>query len=340
MSTLKSPKITVLGVAAGKNTAKYFFLIAAKKLGLKVREFEKIPNMQDGVMKERTVLCITDGKKNLLTLGATTSQTSYLGMKIAVNKTATNTLLRKSGVPTTEQIVIRSEKSLSEALSRFGKFIMKPSNSRAGKGVFSNIQSFQEAKSIYTILKRKYDDIVAERIIGGKEYRVLVVNGSVFAVAEYVPPSVTGNGASTIAALIRSENAKRLTIGDDHLIKVNSALRLNLKDAKLSMRSVLPDGESVVLHKAAPISNGGYAIDATDKIHPTNRRFAEQVATLVNIDIAGIDIITENIDQPLDETGGAVIEINGGPDLDVHFSVHKGKSRNGTEAVLKNYFGL
>lgn len=335
-----SSKTTILGITAQKNTAKYFFLLAAKKFKLIVREFEKIPNIQDGVMKERTILQITDGRKYLLTLGATTSQTSYLGMKIAVNKAATNTLLRKSGIPTTEQIVIRSEKNLFEALSRFGKFIMKPSNSRAGKGIFSNIQSLDEAKAVYATLRKDYDDIVAERIIEGKEYRVLVVNGKVFAVAEYVPPTVIGDGTNTILALIKTENAKRATKDDTHLIKINSALRLNLRDAGLSMRSVLPTGKSVILHKAAPISSGGYAIDATEKIHPKNKLIAEHVATLVNIDIAGIDIITKSIDQPLDETKGAIIEINGGPDLDVHFSVHKGKSRNGTEAVLKNYFGL
>lgn len=337
---MKPSKATLLGIEARRNTPKYFFLLATKKFDLNVREFERLPNMQDGVINERTVLQITNGKKTLLTLDATTSRTSYLGMKIAVNKAATNTLLKKSGIPTTEQIVIRSEKNLSEALARFKKFIMKPSNSRAGRGVYSNIQSFRKAKSAYTILKREYDDIVAERIVEGKEYRVLVIDGKVFAVAEYVSPSVTGDGKNTLLSLIKTENAKRIAGGDTHLIKINSALRLNLKDAGFSMRSILHSGRSVVLHKAAPISNGGYAIDATGKMHPKNRRVVEYAATLLNIDIAGIDIITPDIGRPIETTRGAIIEINGGPDLDIHFSVRKGKSRNGAEAVLKNYFNL
>lgn len=337
---MSTSKTTILGIAARENTQKYFFLLAAKNLGLKVREFGKIPNLQDGVIREKTILEITDGWKTLFTSGATTSNTSYLGMKIAVNKTATNTILRKFDLPTTRQMVICSEEDLVIALSKFGKIIMKPSTSRAGKGVFSNINTLHEAKSVYATLKKDYNDIVAEGIVEGKEYRILVVNGKVFAVAEYVPPSVTGDGKHTIFSLIQAENSKRKSAGDTNLIKVNQALRLNLRDARLAPKSILPLGEVVILHKAAPISSGGYTVDATERIHPENKLIAERAATLMNIDIAGIDIITPDIAQPIKQTKGAIIEINGGPDLDVHFSVREGMPRNGAEEVLRNHFRL
>ena len=337
---MASSKITLLGVTSIKNTQKYYFLLAAKKLGLAVKELAKLPRMQDGILRERVVMQITDGKKFLLTLGATTSQTSYLGMKIAVNKVATNILLKKSGLPTTQQIDIHSENDLAIALARFGKIIIKPANSRAGKGVFSNIRSFRKAQAIYKNLKKRYSIIVAEKIIEGNEYRALVINGRVFAVAQYVPPVVTGDGKHSIRFLIDKENAKRLAAGNNHLITINTALRLNLKDSQLTTSSVLLKGRRVILHKAAPISNGGLTIDATKKIHPKNKLVAEHAAKLMNLDIAGIDIITPRIEEPMKSAGGAIIEINGGPDFDVHFSVHKGKSRNGAEAVLRDYFNL
>lgn len=337
---MPSSKITILGVASVKNTQKYYFLLAAKKLGLAAKDLAKLPRMQDGILRERVVMQITNGKKFLLTLGATTSQTSYLGMKIAVNKVATNSLLKKSGLPTTEQIDIHSEKDLALALTRFKKIIIKPANSRAGKGIFSNIQSFRKAHAIYKNLQKHYSIIVAERIIEGNEYRVLAINGKVFAVAQYVPPMVTGDGGHSIHFLIKKENNRRISANDHHLIKINPALHLNLEDSGLTINTVLPKGKSVTLHKAAPISNGGFVIDATNKIHPKNKLLAERAAKLMNLDIAGIDIITPSIEDPIESTGGAIIEINGGPDFDVHFSVHQGKSRNGAEAVLKDYFNL
>lgn len=323
-----------------KHTQKYLFLLAAKKLGLVAKEFEKLPRMQGGTLQERAVTEITDGKKVLLTLGATTSQTSYLGMKIAVNKVATNSFLKKLGLPTTDQIDVHGEADLALALKRFGKIIIKPANSRAGKGIFSNITSFDKAKTIYKSLLKHYAIIVAEKIIEGNEYRVLVINGKVFAVAEYVPPTAIGDGKHSIGSLIKKENARRIALGDTHLIKINMALHLNLKDSGLTIQSILPKGKTAVLHKAAPISNGGFAIDATDKIHPKNKRMVERVAQLINLDIAGIDIITPHIEEPIESTGGAIIEINGGPDLGVHFDIHQGESRNGAEMMLRDYFNL
>jgi cyanophycin synthetase len=337
---MNSEKVTILGVGVIKNTPQYYFLAAAEKLSLNVKGTVKLPRIQDGFLRERTVMQITDGQKTLLTLGATTSQTSYLGMKIAVNKIATNGVLKKFGLPVTNQIDIHSEKDLSLALSRFGKIILKPANSRAGKGIFSNIQTIEKAFSIYKLLKKQYSIIVAEKILEGNEYRVLVVNGRVFAVAQYIPPMVIGDGKLPIGSLIKNENARRLSNGDDHLIKINPALHLNLRASRLSLKSILEAEQVVVLHKAAPISNGGHTIDVTNRIHPSNKSIAERAAQLINLDIAGVDIITPQIEDPIESSGGAIIEINGGPDLGVHFNVTEGEKRNGAEAVLKDYFHL
>ncbi|MEI9966450.1 MAG: hypothetical protein WDN67_02220 [Candidatus Moraniibacteriota bacterium] len=337
---MTSQHIKILGISTTKNSQKYYFLLAAEKFGLQVRELEKLPRMQDGVLKERTVMQVSNGRKFILILGATTSQTSYVGMKIAVNKVATNNIFRKSGLPTTEQVVIHSEEDLALALSRFGKIIIKPADSRAGKGIFSNISTLKKAISVYKTLKKKYSIILAEKILEGKEYRILVINRKVFAVAEYVPPSITGDGIHTILSLIEKENEKKVALQKDYLIKINAALRLNLKSLGLHKNSILPLGKSIILHKAAPVSNGGYTIDVTSKIHPENIRVAEDAAMLINLDIAGIDVMLPDIGRPFSEGGGAIIEINGGPDFDVHFSVDEGHSKNGAEAVFQDYFDL
>lgn len=323
-----------------KNTQEDLFHLAAETLGLTIKPFETLTRTRNGALQERIVLEITDGQKSFLTLGATTSRTSYLGMKIAVDKMATNSLLKKFDIPVTEQIHIHKDKDIAHALEKFGKIIIKPANSRAGKGVFSNVSSFQNAQAIYESLRKKYSVIVAENILKGNEYRVLVINGKVFAVAEYVPPFIVGDGQHSIDFLIKQENARRVAYDHHRLIKINTALHLNLKDAQLTTHTVLPQGQTFILHKAAPISNGGFIIDATEKIHPKNVILAERVAQLINLDVAGIDIITPRIEDPLESTGGAIIEINGGPDLDVHFNVHQGKPRNGAEAILREYFNL
>lgn len=331
--------VTILDIPIKENSQTYFFLLATQKLGLTVSIFEQFVNVHRTIVSGRTVLKISDGKKNLLTLGATTSNTSYLGMKLAVDKSRINRLLKKEGIPTTEQIVIRSSEDLKGALEKFGKIILKPSASSAGKGVFSNISSLEDALTVWQELQKKFTLIVAERIVSGKEYRVLAINGKVFAIAEYIPPFIVGDGTATIGELIKKDNAVRST-HDDTKIKINEALTLSLADMGLDLNSIPHSLQKIILHKAAPISNGGYAVDVTEKIHPQNTALVEKIMGLVGLDIAGVDIITEDISIPINDGPGAVIEVNGGPDLDIHFNVREGLSRNGAEAVLKDYFHL
>ncbi len=338
MENLTEKKSVVLGISAKKNSQKYLFLRAAEKLGLTVAEQGKIIKYKETALIEKAILRISKDDKVLSTLGATTSETSYLAMKISVNKNTTNEILRNAGFPVPSQITIHTENNLKEALEQFGKIILKPSDSRAGKGVHSNITSFKDACVLYTTLKTIYPNIIAEKIIEGDEYRVLVINGKVFAVAQYVPPSVTGDGMCSISALIEKENLRRKQEDDIHCIKTNNALRLNLEDQHLTSESIPRLGEVIILHKAAPISSGGYSIDVTEKIHPENAFLAESVAKVINLNIAGVDIITQDISQPITRSDGAIIEINGGPDLDVHYSVRQGQSRNGAEQILRDYF--
>lgn len=324
-----------------KGTQKRMFQEAAKALNLRCEEFVTLRSRTLEGIRERTVLRITDGRKTLLTLGATTSQTSYLGMKVAVDKSGMNDMLRSLSIPTTEQIFIRNISDVEKSIDDFGRIIMKPAKASSGKGIHSNIRSVTKAREVYEMLRETYDEIVVERIIEGAEYRILVINGRVFAVAEYISPTVTGDGISTIGGLIRHRNANvRREHPGRYPIRINDSLKRNLGDMELGLDSVLSKGECVVLHKAAPISNGGYAVDATDRICPENRAICERIADWVGIDIIGIDIITPDISRPIGESHGAVIEANGGPELDIHMRVEQGIRRDGAYKVLTDFFGI
>ncbi|OFZ67212.1 MAG: hypothetical protein A3D92_11465 [Bacteroidetes bacterium RIFCSPHIGHO2_02_FULL_44_7] len=61
---------------------------------------------------------------------------------------------------------------------------------------------------------------------------------------------------------------------------------------------------------------------------------AERIARLVNLDICGIDIMAEDIQIPITETNGAVLEVNAGPGFRMHLSPAKGIARNVAEPLL------
>jgi cyanophycin synthetase len=101
-----------------------------------------------------------------------------------------------------------------------------------------------------------------------------------------------------------------------------------LDENNVTLESVLPEGQQLVLKKTANISTGGSAIDFTDQIHPYNTFLAERIARILNLDVCGIDIVAKNITQPLREDNGAVIEVNAAPGLRMHLAPAVGVSRN------------
>jgi cyanophycin synthetase len=64
--------------------------------------------------------------------------------------------------------------------------------------------------------------------------------------------------------------------------------------------------------------NGNVAFDCTDEVHPETAAAPALAARVVGLDIAGIDLVAEDISKPLAAQGGAIVEVNAGPGLLMH----------------------
>jgi cyanophycin synthetase len=92
-----------------------------------------------------------------------------------------------------------------------------------------------------------------------------------------------------------------------------------------------------VLRRNANLSTGGTA-RATQDIHPKNAEFAVQAAKAAGLDVAGIDLCTKDIAVPLNENGGAILEVNAGPGLRMHLSPSEGPSVDVTKDIVGHLF--
>ena len=86
--------------------------------------------------------------------------------------------------------------------------------------------------------------------------------------------------------------------------------------------------ERVYLRENGNLSTGGTARDCTAEIHPVNSQLAVRAARLLGLDIAGIDMTTEDISVPMEDNNGAIIEINAAPGLRMHLFPTEGEPRN------------
>lgn len=273
----------------------------------------------------------------------TTAQTSMIAVDIAGNKHATKTLLGDMGVPVPKGYRIREIDELEDVLERVGfPAVIKPLDGNHGKGATVGIKSLEEARIAWERAKEYSRWVIVEQQLQGSDFRALVVNNRLIAVAERVPANITGDGRHTIRELIEITNQDpRRGYGHENVltqIDIDGQTMRLITNAGYELDSVLPEGERLFLKTTANISTGGTAIDVTDEVHPKNVFLFERIAKIIGLDVAGIDIIAPNVSEPLKENGGGIIEVNAAPGFRMHLSPSEGIGRNVAEHVVDMLF--
>ncbi|KAK0358979.1 hypothetical protein LTR94_033126, partial [Friedmanniomyces endolithicus] len=103
--------------------------------------------------------------------------------------------------------------------------------------------------------------------------------------------------------------------------------------------TVLHDGVSADLRGNANLSTGGTAEDVTDLLPDSTRLLCVRAACKIGLDVAGIDIVCEDIGQPLAAQRGAVIEVNAAPGIRMHQYPSAGEARDAGEAIVDGLMG-
>jgi cyanophycin synthetase len=273
----------------------------------------------------------------------TTANTNQIAVDIAGNKDATKKLLGDMGVPVPKGYKLRDIDDLESTLERVGfPAVIKPLDGNHGKGATVGIKSLDEAKSAWEKAKEYSRYIIVEEQLMGSDFRALVVNNRLIAVAERVPAHIIGDGKNTIQKLIDKTNADpRRGYGHENVltqIDIDGQTMRCIRKAGYELDSVLPKGERLLLKTTANISTGGTAIDLTDEVHPENVFLFERIARIIGLDVAGIDVIAPNVSEPLDESGGGIIEVNAAPGFRMHLAPSTGLGRNVAENVIDMLF--
>ncbi|AIZ64454.1 cyanophycin synthetase [Hymenobacter sp. DG25B] len=294
-------------------------------------------------LKNSNIIQLGYGVNQKRIWATTTSYTSHAGVEVAGNKNRTKALLHDAGVPVPRGTTVYSPDGLRDAIEELGfPIVTKPLDGNHGKGASINITNWKDALAGLKAAQVYSRAVIVEQFVVGHDYRLLVVNGKLVAAARRTPASVTGNGKSTIQQLIDEVNKDpRRGVGHEKVltqIKADKHTVDLLKAQGLTVKSVLPAGEVMYLKSTANISTGGTATDVTDQVDPYNVLLAERVAGIVGLDICGIDLLTTDIAIPLNETRGAVIEVNAAPGFRMHISPTEGLARNVAAPVVDMLF--
>jgi len=274
-----------------------------------------------------------------------TSETSNIAVDIAGNKELTNRLLQEVGIPVPRSMTVRSADEAVRAANRIGyPVVLKPLDGNHGRGVCINLNSDAEVAEFFPIAweESRNGAVVVESYIAGRDYRILVINGQVVAVAERVPAHVIGDGVHTVRELVEITNADpRRGVGHEKVltrISIDEQTMECLQRQGIGLDDIPEAGQVVRLKQTGNMSTGGTSIDRTDDIHPDNADLAHQAALVIGLDIAGIDFIAPDISKSVRQTGGAIVEVNAGPGFRMHTHPTEGHPRHVGRAVIDMLF--
>lgn len=266
-------------------------------------------------------------------------QTRAIAVDIASDKGLTKSILERAAIPVPLGRVVHSPEAAVAFLHEVNKpIVVKPLDGCQGNGVSMKLVKPSEVIHAYHIAREFSSAVLVEEYLQGKNYRVLVVNGQVVAASERIPAHVVGDGQHAIAELIELANQDPIR-GEDHekpltRIVIDPILVGHLRKQRLQLKSVPSKGQVVFLRDSANLSTGGIAKDVTGFLHPDNARLCERAARIIGLDICGIDLVMNDISEPMRNGNGGIIEVNAAPGIRMHRFPSEGEERDAGEAIV------
>jgi cyanophycin synthetase len=290
-------------------------------------------------LNEASLIQLGYGKNQVRFRATMTDRTSSIAVDIASNKDETKRMLEAAAIPVAKGVCIAYVEDVEEAVKKIGfPLVFKPLDGNHGKGASINVKTIEEAHAAYDHAKKYSRKIIVEKFITGFDFRILVINHKFIAAALREPAHVIGDGVSTIQQLIDTENKDpRRGYGHENVlteISVDRETIEQLTKKNYNIETVLAKGELCYLKGTANLSTGGTSTDITDTVHPHNIFICERISRVIGLDICGIDIMATNLSEPLETTGGVVLEVNAAPGFRMHLAPAKGLPRNVAAPVI------
>ena len=273
-----------------------------------------------------------------------TGATNSIAVGIASDKQLTKTLLEQAGCPVPAGATVTSLAEAQRVARRLdGPATIKPLDANQGKGVTTVCATPEEVERAFEHARKYSRHVIVEEFLEGRDYRVLVTGNKIAAASWRRPPCVTGDGKSTVRELVELENLNPAR-GEGHTniltkIPMDALASAILAKQGYEFDSVLPAGVSVDLRGNANLSTGGTAEDVTDLLPEETRDICIRAARTIGLDVAGIDVICQDISQPLREQKGGIIEVNAAPGIRMHQYPSRGTPRDAGAAIVEALFG-
>lgn len=310
---------------------KYYYT-NAKKLGLPVEIISHINGFKFKL-----------GKIHYYFRGLKTPLNNNCSQDIARDKYCVNKILANAGIPVPKATRITRQNFTNNPLEllisdlRF-PLVVKPTLGSLGQDVICNISNLEQLKTQMTKLFQSNDCLSIEEFHGNlNSYRVLVLNRRVIGVIQRYPAHVIGDGKHTIADLVASANIQRSQTSDELApIIIDEECQIRLKELGIDLNYIPKPQERVVLCYTCNATRGGTYEALKTKICKENRHLFSKAASLVSLKLVGIDVECMDINIPIEDSAGVIIELNASPSVRIHETPQFGKPNRVTQKIIRS----
>jgi len=282
-----------------------------------------------------------EGKEYIIHEGTISDANSLIAYWISNDKWMTRQFLRRKGIRQAKGLLLQNGFDPESLQTIRFPAVVKPADTDHGIAVSTNIQNDSELNEAIVRAFRHSKRVIVEEFFAGQEYRFLVIDGKVRAIAFREPANITGDGKHSIEQLIAIKNQGRGTDYRHPLlqIKVDEEVKRHLKAQAIGLETVLKPDEKIYLRKNSNLSTGGDSIDVTDDMPDFYKKVAEEAAQAAGLNVAGIDIIIDDWKAEPGEDHYIVVELNAPAMLSMHDFPYIGKNRQVEKYVLDSILG-
>ena len=249
---------------------------------------------------------------------STTDHDSAMGMRWSMHKHLAAQMLREAGLPAPDHGTASSLEQAHALAGRIGfPVAVKPADMERGEGVTVDVHEHNlEAAFDCAYRKSPSHTVLVERQIPGVCHRLFIVAGELLYAVKRLPMGVYGDGRSSIDTLVATacaEQQKRAPWLRSGMPPLDQMALDMLRSQGLEPHDTPSAGRFVALRRIESTAWGGIDEEVTHSAHPDNIAAAIRATQLFGLEVAGVDMISQDITQAWHANGAVINEVNYAP---------------------------
>ncbi|HVZ44978.1 MAG TPA: hypothetical protein VHA82_14295 [Ramlibacter sp.] len=250
---------------------------------------------------------------------STTGADSAMGARLAQNKVDTARLLKTGGLPAPMHFIVKdAEEALAAARKLGWPVVVKPGDRDRGEGVTVDVA---DDEALVSAVERANDGstrnlVIVEQQVPGVCHRLFMLRGQLLYAVKRLPMSVQGDGEASVEQLIHhavQADRRQPPWRRSGIQPMDPPALAAMAAAGFSPSSVPAQGQRVPLRRIESTADGGVDEDVSAIVHPDNLEIARRASALFDLEVAGIDIICEDISAAWHASRAIINEVNFAP---------------------------